>query len=154
MPGDRTPGLQRHGRVTTDRELKSNDVIGGFERCLEVTKSFPHDGGFGRLAGLELAWLLHRRQDRFQWLGLNNDGFGGILGQIRIGRKNCCHGLTDVTQAAICKDGLAVGSRPGTRVRRKSMGGMSLTSLAVQTANTPGMPPALLMSTADSSAWA
>ena len=71
----------------------------GGEGRVHVAIAFAHDGGFGRMAGVELAGRRIGREQFGQHLDLDRHQIGGVLGDIRIGREHHGDRLADIAHA-------------------------------------------------------
>ncbi len=93
---------------------------------IDVAISLAHDRGFGRSARFEFAGLLVRMQNCRQFLDVESDELGCILGEIRIVGENGRHRLADIAHPAAGEEPLAIGLQPldaaETKIDRRNVG--------------------------------
>ena len=100
--------LQRHAGVAARGQVQFNDRVRGREHCVDVAVALREEGGFGVAAGRELAGLGASIEQRRQFLDLDRDQFGRILGNIRVFREHRGDRLADITHLVRGQHRLAV----------------------------------------------
>ena len=119
-------GFQRHAGMPPDRQRRRDDGVRGAESGIDVAIALAHDRGFGRPARLEFAGLVVGMQDRRQFLDVERDKLGCILGEIRIVGENRRHRFADIAHEAARKEPLAIRLQPldaaETKIDRRNVG--------------------------------
>ena len=133
-----SPAARRNGGRWRDRA--STTACAACERRVDVAIAFAHDGGLGRMAGRRIRPAAPSASSSAGSSSMSTrDQVGGVLGEIGIGREHHRDRLADIAHAIAWRGSAGDRARAlRCGVRRKSIGGMSATSAAVQTATTPG----------------
>ena len=108
VAAERAARLQRHAGVPARGQVQFNDRVRGREHRVDVAVALREEGGFGVAAGRELAGLGASIEQRRQFLDLDRDQFGGILGNVRVFREHRGDRLADITHLVRGQHRLAV----------------------------------------------
>ena len=119
-------GLDRDGRMPPDRERRLDHGVSGAEGGIDIAVTLAHDGRLGRAAGFELAGLRVGAKERRQFLDVEHDELGRILGEIGIVGEHRRDRLADVAHCAGREQPLPVGLQtfdPGqAEIDRRNVG--------------------------------
>ena len=117
----------------------SSTVIGArAQHGVDVAVALADDLHLGVAAGGEFPGIIRGGQEDRQFLDLHGDEVGRVLRHVGVFGKHRRDRLADVAHLVGREHRLAVGLERGMRPSRKSIGGTSVMSAAVQTATTPG----------------
>ena len=108
ITSDCAAGLERHAGMAPDAELERNRRMGVAEGRIDVAVFLADHARLGRAARLEFAGRLVRPQQRRQFLELEHDPVGDILGKIRILGKHRGDRVAHIAHPAAGQDALAV----------------------------------------------
>ena len=93
-------GLDRDGGMPPDRERRLDHGVSGAEGGVDIAVTLAHDGRLGRAAGFELAGRRVGVQERRQFLDVEHDELGRILGEIGIVGEHRRDRLADIAHRA------------------------------------------------------
>ena len=105
---DGAAGLERHAGMAPDAQLQRNRRMRVAEGRIDVAVFLADHARLGRAARLELAGLLLRPQQRRQFLDLQHDPVGDVLGEIRILGKHRRDRIADIAHPAAGQYALAI----------------------------------------------
>ena len=119
IAADRAAGLERYAGMAPDAQLERHDRMGVAERRIQVAVFLADIARVGRAAGLEFAGRLIRVQQHRQFLHLQQDLVGDVLGQIRILGKHHRERLAHITHPVGRQHALAVAIEAGDLAQAK-----------------------------------
>ena len=108
VAAERAARLQRHAGVPAGCQVQLDDGVRRREHRLDVAVALREECRFGVTAGRELAGLGARVEQRRQFLDLDRDQLGGVLGNVRILGEHCGDRLADVAHLVRGQHRLAV----------------------------------------------
>ncbi len=108
VAADCTPCLQGHAGMAADGKLELDHDRRGAKHLVDIAVALADDRRLGVAAAGELPRLVGRRHHDRQFLDLDRDQIGGVLGHVGVGRKHRRHRIADVAHLVGCEHRLAV----------------------------------------------
>ena len=109
VAAERAAALDRHAGVPAAGQLQFDDMRRRAEHRIGVAVALGEDRGLGVAAGRELARLVGGMQQRRQFLDLDRDQVGGILGHVGVFGEHRGDRIADVAHLVGRQYRLAVG---------------------------------------------
>src|SRR6185437_16479456 len=100
--------LQRYARVPADRERRLDNRMSSAESGIDFAVALAHDRWLGGAAGLEFARRFVGLQNRRQFLDVERDQLGRVLGQIGIVREYGGDRLAHITHKVVREESLPI----------------------------------------------
>ena len=107
--GEGAARLQRRAAVPADRQVERDDRMRCGEGGINLAIAGAHHQRLGREAGGKGAWRCLGVEQWRQFVGLDRDQIGCVLGEVRVGREHRGDRLTDIAQAVLREQRLPVG---------------------------------------------
>ena len=105
---DRAARLERHARMAADRQRCLDHRMRAAESGVDLAIALAHDRRLGGSAGLEFARRFVGLQNGRQFLDVERDELGRVLGEIGIVREHGGDRLADITHKSVGEEPLAI----------------------------------------------